>query len=494
MKIVKQDFNIEILFEELKEEKVEHVQVVEVQTSPKKLNSILVQNENGECGFGDLWLLINYVNIRSDNYDSIYLPSNLYEKGLLVNQVLNIENPVSIVEHKEESKEQFKDIFQGRGATFKATGIVKKTKRNYFKTKNTWSESKKKQGKICVSYKFVCCPDKKRVDDIDVLSEFLDSYEGEVVNVDYPMPLEECIQHLSECSIFVTNESGLSHVANSVGCPTHILTGSNNRKAYRRFQKNDFRMFNSASVLVDHIKCCTLGDIDTSNDVIFFTASGERFMKEAEISIRSILINGDFNGDIILFTDHKQKVNSFLSPYVKRIDSINWEMTARIECLKLLTDYKRILYLDTDIVCINSIDHVFSKHGESEFSLVTENVLLKDWRKSRAYLGRKKFRRVKHNNIINSGTFVTNGRDAIKYHDIWIDCFNNGMLMKNGEYCAQCSLNKMYHEGLGSYNFIGRELVTMMGTENENHRSVFLHWNGCGDQRSILMENRLTTC
>lgn len=38
--------------------------------------------------------------------------------------------------------------------------------------------------------------------------------------------LKEAVQHLSECSLFVGCDSGFSHIAHSVGCPTYMYEGT----------------------------------------------------------------------------------------------------------------------------------------------------------------------------------------------------------------------------------------------------------------------------
>ena len=135
-----------------------------------------------------------------------------------------------------------------------ARGFIRRIKNKLPKPKTFWSEEQRIKGKVCYSKQAVTKNRSKKVDNIDHLEVMLSQYFCQIVCVDYPMSLDDATEHLSDCDLFITNESGLSHIANSMRVPTVVLVGAKNERITRRWQPNKHMICNTLSQLEEYLK------------------------------------------------------------------------------------------------------------------------------------------------------------------------------------------------------------------------------------------------
>jgi hypothetical protein len=122
-------------------------------------------------------------------------------------------------------------------------------KKSYAKTKKQW---KGNVGRIC----YQIATNSKRTDQIitenhGVFLKGLEEQGYELVKLGLPMTLSESIEVMCDCELFVGIDSGMSHMAHSIGIPVYL-------KGFPRLKKThvgkDYKTFENSTDLINKLK------------------------------------------------------------------------------------------------------------------------------------------------------------------------------------------------------------------------------------------------
>lgn len=228
------------------------------------------------------------------------------------------------------------------------------------------------------------------------------------------------------------------------------------------------------------------GDIDLSisqgNDLIYYCASGDQYIAEAAISINSIRTVGLFKGRIILFTSKSQVVPS-LPCEVIRIDCDDW-LKIRFAVSFDFSKFNRVMYLDTDIVCIKPIHLLLDRHTSGLVSIVTEHYKMKTWLGIlSSYFTVDEMRYIEKDNMINAGTFICDGCKCKDLFYTWLLTYHQSQTPND-----QAALDRMFYNNKSYFNILPRGIVSMPKQESEQEHSVLVHFCGIRKNRLNLMK------
>lgn len=200
---------------------------------------------------GDTWVILNH--LRLIEADAVYCEAQNYEFCCKLNNLLS--GDLKIIRVEDPVAGAYNHVYEGEKAscTMISRTLAKRIRNNYLPTKVTWSYNGSHRGKVCYSIDYVTGGKKKSLPNAIDLKGILEEHFEQVVLVDKPMAFERVVNHLATCSVFVTNESGLAHIANSVGVPTVLLTHIRNKTRGRKWQPDRFPMCHEVHDIMDVI-------------------------------------------------------------------------------------------------------------------------------------------------------------------------------------------------------------------------------------------------
>jgi hypothetical protein len=161
---------------------------------------------------GDFWSRLNYLlKDILDNKDNKYI-LHCTTQG----RKIWIERLLSLINFPDKDRIEVNSKTTPR----KWTDSPETYKCEYFPTVKTWTNPSTPI--IAYSFEANWNKDKKIPPWVDkiLVDPSLEKYNK--VKVGLPMQIEECVDVLSKCSVFVSVDNGMAHVARSVGCP-HII-------------------------------------------------------------------------------------------------------------------------------------------------------------------------------------------------------------------------------------------------------------------------------
>jgi hypothetical protein len=228
------------------------------------------------------------------------------------------------------------------------------------------------------------------------------------------------------------------------------------------------------------------------NNLIYYTSCGDAYIKEVELSIKSLRANGYYTGDIKLFTSPSQHVPDHLSNIceVVRVDLKDW-LTSRFDISKLydFNNYDKVLFLDSDVLCVRPIRLMWECHASSTFSIVTEKYKMRKWVKQlQSYFTEEEITSMRKDPIINAGTFICDGKCYKEFMSSWHDYYNSHF--DNYKPNDQTALHRMYYDNHLNFRNLPRGIVTMPKQEDEKGHTVLLHYCGMKKNRQKEMEER----
>ena len=145
-------------------------------------------------------------------------------------------------------------------------------------------------------------------------------------------------------------------------------------------------------------------------NLIYYTSYNEEFSEYTNMSIHSLILRGNYTGDIIVFCD-----DSFINKFPDRVNKVIYSYPNntlhpsfyRIFVLdSIYKNYDKILYIDSDTLIINDINKLFD--FDSDLCYACEGTKLNlskfcTWTTRGFTL--EEYEKYKENNLINSGTF-----------------------------------------------------------------------------------------
>lgn len=144
---------------------------------------------------------------------------------------------------------------------------------------------------------------------------------------------------------------------------------------YNRLSLKDFIRFRLKKFYIEYKPFRPYDNLDSNKklNLIYTVAVGKIFAEYAEMLCDTLRNEGKYDGEIIVFTENK---NNFSKNFKEKIEVVNfplhpsgWRILVwkKIEAEK----YNQIMYLDTDILCVNPIRKLFNAFGCIRFYLET---------------------------------------------------------------------------------------------------------------------------
>ena len=162
---------------------------------------------NKDKHLGDLWATLSYCVVNDAEIvidDKCDKDRINFIKNLLYN-FYNSENIKVEVGKKEEGTERIRNHSKMFAHPYRMTKLLYENFTN----------------KICYAFTANWKKEEKIPPWISQLEEKLKSIDA--INIIKPMDINEAIGHLTACKFFITVDSGLAHIARSVGCPLYII-------------------------------------------------------------------------------------------------------------------------------------------------------------------------------------------------------------------------------------------------------------------------------
>lgn len=223
-------------------------------------------------------------------------------------------------------------------------------------------------------------------------------------------------------------------------------------------------------------------------DVIYYSCSGDTYVGEAKMSIKSLRTKGKYTGDIILFTGVNQNVGDVDCQVVK-IDigpQVNWFRGRFI--VKDFFDfskYDKVLYTDSDTICIKPIQIMFDHHQANKVSYVVERQSIRASANSVYYMTEQQMEENKEHNTVNSGNFIMDGKEFKVNMDMWADTYFNKCLIdpldpvyavRHRKLGDQSAFQKLVVCKDYNANHLPRGIVSMPYNERIQDNCVIVHF------------------
>lgn len=222
------------------------------------------------------------------------------------------------------------------------------------------------------------------------------------------------------------------------------------------------------------------------NDLIYMVAKGNSFLQEAEMCVTSIQRFGNFKGNLKVFTNTLD-VPTALKPYavVVPFELDNWKKGRfAVRDLIVFEQYNRIVYIDTDMLCLNPLDPIFDS-CKCGLTVARETNTL--WKKTKRFISDEKYESVRNETMINSGFFCISASECYSFLELW-DSTHRGSGNPESD---QVILHKLYYEGLLDLHFISESHFAFPMQKAELPTAALLHYCGRRRRRMGLMRKKL---
>lgn len=223
-------------------------------------------------------------------------------------------------------------------------------------------------------------------------------------------------------------------------------------------------------------------------DCIYLCTSGEEYLDQAWLCIWTLRNPGEFEGDILVFTKDKDVTLFGDMATVIEIDSEydSNALRAKVPLLYDLSEYDRIMYLDSDIVSIRPVQELFDSFVPGKFNYVIERKPVSSWPKMVTYLNEELISKHGSKPMINSGTFVFDNDVPKEFFERWLDIYDNEYIEDNdcplrhlnlgNRKSDQAPLNiVVYEEGRESHE-LKRGIVSFFRQENPFGHTCLIHF------------------
>jgi len=159
--------------------------------------------------------------------------------------------------------------------------------------------------------------------------------------------------------------------------------------------------------------------------LVYYLIYGDnnKFYDMLIVSLKSLLINGLYNDDILIISDDNENINIYDKiinelPYIKKyLSVININMNEFIGSKALykfyiykydkINNYDILMYIDTDIIVVNNINSIFEK-SDNRFSFSMEKIITKNYGCCTGFclLTDEEKEKIDKTEFINSGLFI----------------------------------------------------------------------------------------
>lgn len=233
------------------------------------------------------------------------------------------------------------------------------------------------------------------------------------------------------------------------------------------------------------------------DDCIYLACAGNAYMHQAELCVWSLREEGRFNGDILVFTTPGQKYNTRLGNWAEVIevdlgDQINWYV-GRIHALKHrdMTCYKRIMYLDSDILATSSLQPMFDSYAPGKFNYVVGNGKVSSWKLMHTFFSSKQMKEHGDKSMINSGTYIIDNDVDLTLFDHWLDAYesevSNESKGRKRFRCDQPVLNRIIYDQEIECNQLTKGYVSFHRHMPPTDITCLVHYVGFKDPWTALV-------
>lgn len=244
--------------------------------------------------------------------------------------------------------------------------------------------------------------------------------------------------------------------------------------------------------------------ISKTKKLVYFCVYGkEEYYECLNISIQSLVIFGEFEGDILIKTDDIERCKKYLDAFKNNLifELIEPELGIFNRYLMnedLYKNYGSIIYLDADILTLNPVSNFFNKSArKSDFCIYSEfkgNIKKHYINKNSEWFGLnfiKDLSLIKKYHLLNSGFFIINNVKEIKKvfeqvttYKKFEKIYGDQPFLNIALYSAQIDLKILKPDNYLSFSRSHEDFL-------DNLDKVFIHYNsGVGNLSKLsLMKN-----